>query len=103
MSAAGIREPPADRPPLAAERDLAGRAWAAWSGPRAARLSRALVLGALALIFLHAAATLELVYTIRISYALLVAACVAGFPHIPRGAEQAPSSVRWLGAVLVAL
>jgi O-Antigen ligase len=76
-------------------------AWQAWSGPVCTRLARVLVTLALALLFLQAAATVQVVFTIQISYALLAVACVVGAPHILVGWGRLPSWLRWMAAGLV--
>jgi hypothetical protein len=65
------------------------------------RLSRALVIVALALLFLQAAATVELVFTLQISYGLLLLACVVGAPHILLGWRRLPSWLQWMAVGLV--
>ena len=75
--------------------------WSAWSGPACVRLSRALVTVALALLFLQAAATVELVFTLQISYGLLLLACLVGAPHILLGWRRLPLWLRWMAVGLV--
>jgi len=74
----------------------------AWTGPRWARVSRTLVTVALALLFLQAAATVQVVFTLQVSYGLLAVACVVGAPHILFGWGRLPSWLRWLAVGLVA-
>ena len=71
----------------------AARLQAAWSGEATARGGRLLVIAACILLFLSAAGTLEVVYTIRPSYALLGLACVIAAPHAVRGWRRVPASL----------
>jgi len=61
------------------------------------------VLAGIALIFLEAAATVEVIYTIRPSYALLAAACAFGLPFAFRGWMRLPVTLRWLAVALFAV
>jgi len=79
------------------------RVWVHWSGPTAARISGALTLAGFALLFLDAAGTIELVYTITPSYLLLGAACVVGAPLVLRGWQTLPPGFRWAAFALVAV
>jgi hypothetical protein len=72
----------------------------AWSGPTVARLARVLVLAGAALLFLQSSATVDVVFTVRISEALLLAALVVGAPWAWRGWRTLP---RWLAVNAVAL
>jgi hypothetical protein len=72
-----------------------------WSGPFLAEASRKLVTAGLALLFLHAAGTIEVTFTLRASYLLLIAACLVGAPHILDGWRRLPSWLRWLALGLV--
>jgi hypothetical protein len=76
------------------------RAWAVWSGDVAARWARRLAIAAILVLFLESAATAEVVYTIRPSYALFVLACLVGFPFIVHGWLRLPAPLLWLGALL---
>ncbi|HVM68280.1 MAG TPA: O-antigen ligase family protein [Gaiellaceae bacterium] len=69
---------------------------------RAEPVARALVLVAAALLFLAAAATVQIVYTVTPSLALLGAACVVGAPAVVRGWRRVPAAVALAGAALVA-
>jgi len=53
------------------------------------------------LLFLNAAATVEIVYTLRISYVLLAAACLLGLPHVIAGWRVAPVVARAAAATVV--
>lgn len=75
--------------------------WRGLSGRRATAVTEALVLLGLATLFLHAAATIEIGYTLRVSYVLLLAACAVGLPHLLRGVVAVPPLVRWAGAALL--
>lgn len=79
----------------------AGRVWRAWGGWGPRRASRLLVTAACALLFLHAAGTVELVYTVRASHMLLIAACAAGAPFVVRGWARLPEGLRWFAAALL--
>lgn len=65
-------------------------------------LARAFVLAACACLFLNAAATIEFVYTLRLSYLLLAAGCLVGLPFVVRGWRSLPATLRWPAGVLVA-
>jgi hypothetical protein len=68
--------------------------WDAWSSNQVvARGAEFAVIGACALLCLHAAGTIELVYTIRISYALVAVACVVALPLVVQGWRRLPSTV----------
>lgn len=73
-----------------------------WGGEGALRVTTALVLAACALLSLNAAATVEVVYTLRLSYILLAVACVAGLPFVRRGWRSLPASWRWTAGLVVA-
>lgn len=83
-------------------RGLARQGWAVWAGERTAAVARAFVLVACAALFLNAAATIEVVYTLRISYVLLGVACVVGFPIVLRGWGLLPTTWRLTAAFVVA-
>jgi O-Antigen ligase len=76
--------------------------WQGWATGRAVRYARWLVLVSGGLLFLHAAATIELVYTLRPSQLLLALAAVAGLPLIWHGWMRTPVGVRWLACGLLA-
>lgn len=61
-----------------------------------------LVIAAGALLFLSSAGTIEIVYTIRPSYGLLMLASLAGAPYVWLGWARAPATVRGLALGLVA-
>jgi hypothetical protein len=75
--------------------------WRLWTRPRTAGAARLLVTAALALLFLHAAGTVELVYTIRVSYVLVVGACVVGAPYVVLGWLRLPVWLRWFALALL--
>ena len=56
-----------------------------------------------ATLFLSSAATVHVVYTIRVPYALFAAACVIGFPWVTAGWRAAPTWVRWSALALAAV
>lgn len=64
--------------------------------------TRWIVMAACALLPLSAAATIEIVYTLRISYVLCVIACILGFPYAVDGWRRVPTSLR-VAALSVAL
>lgn len=66
----------------------------AWASEATARVGRLLVVAACALLFLSAAGTLEIVYTIRPSYALLALACGIAAPHVRQGWKRMPATLR---------
>jgi O-antigen ligase len=74
---------------------LLGAAWQAWSGPAPAAVTQTLLVLACAGLFLQSAATLEVVYTFRVSYLLAALAVVVGLPHVVAGWRALPS---WLVA-----
>lgn len=65
------------------------------------RVVRALVLCAALLLSLNAAATLEVVYTLRVSYVLCAIAAAVGFPFVVGGWRRLPLEVQVSAAVLV--
>lgn len=75
--------------------------WSHWSAPVLVRTSQRLVIAALALLFLRAAATVEIVFTVQVSYALLLAACAMAAPSILAGWLRLPSWLGWLAVGLV--
>jgi hypothetical protein len=56
----------------------------AWSGRRTEQAALTLIAAAAAVLFLDAAATVHLVYTIRISYLCAAAAVAVGAPFVVR-------------------
>ena len=84
-------------------RGRADRLWRAWSGPPWERAARYAAIAACALLFLHAAATFEIVYTIRVSHLLLLVACAVGAPFIFYGWRRLPEFVRWAALGLLAV
>lgn len=72
-----------------------------WARPRLRDLTGWLIVAAAVTLFLDSAATIEVGFTVRISYVLLVAANVVGFPWILRGWARLPFSVRASAAALV--
>jgi hypothetical protein len=82
-------------------RILASRLRAHWAGPRAKLISEALVMAACALLFLNAAATVEVVYTFRLSYILLTLACIVGAPFVILGWRTLPIAWRVTAGLLV--
>lgn len=83
-------------------RSLAERVLRSWAGARTFTVARGLVLVACAVLFLNAAATVELVYTLRLSYMLLAAACVVGLPFVVRGWRSLPPAWRWAAGLVAA-
>jgi O-antigen ligase len=79
------------------------RIWAAWSEDRLARAAAWLAVAAFALLFLEAAATVEVVYTITPSYALFAAACAVGAPLVVEGWLRLPRPLLLLAAALLVL
>jgi hypothetical protein len=77
--------------------------WQAWSRPGVARAARALTLAACGTLFLASAATVHIVYTIRVPYALFAVACVVGLPWVVEGWRSAPAWVRATGFALLAV
>jgi len=90
--------PPTDQP-VVRPRTLRER----WTGPRTTTVSRFLVLGACGLLFLNAAATIEVVYTLRLSYLLVAAACVVGWPYVLDGWRLLPRAWCVAAGALVAV
>ncbi len=80
---------------------LGGQAWELWAGERTVAVARAFFLAACTALFLHAAATIEVVYTLRISYILLGVACVVGFPIVLRGWSVLPTTWRLTAGLVV--
>jgi O-antigen ligase len=78
------------------------RLWGLWSSQRSARTARLLVTGSFAVLFLHAAATFELVYTVGLSQILLLAAIVVGAPFVLAGWRRLPLWLRGLVLGLLA-
>jgi hypothetical protein len=94
MSQEVLRRRPAQVQPLPAQ-GLTRRVWAIWSSKDSARLAHALIVVAAALLFLSAAATIHVVYTIRPSYAIVAAAAIVGAPFVAIGLTAVPGFVRW--------
>jgi hypothetical protein len=78
----------------------ADRLLAAWRTPTVARCARALVLAGAAALFLQSAATADVVFTVRISYVLLMGALVLGAPWAWSGWRALPW---WLAVAAAAL
>ena len=78
-----------------------GAVWARWSGTTLAGVTRALVLLAGTSLFLSAAGTLEIGYTLAPSYILLCAAVVTGLPSVLRGWLNLPFQCRVAAVSLV--
>lgn len=108
-----LRRPSGWSPGNAAASDRTGSggvlssAFGAWRRDKVAVVASALVLGGVALLPLEAAATVELVYTIRPSYLLFLIAIVIGAPLVVRGWRAAPGALQaaaglLLGAYLLA-
>ena len=74
---------------------VARRAHAAWSGPAARHASGALLLAACALLFMSAAGTIQVVYTVRASQVLVPLACAVGLPFVWRGCARLPPAATW--------
>lgn len=72
-----------------------------WASERAARTARLLALAACLLLFLESAGTVQIVYTIRASYGLFLAALAVGLPFAMRGFARLPRAVRWSALALV--
>lgn len=77
-------------------------AWQAWSGPTPAAVTQALLVLACAGLFLQSAATLEVLYTFRVSYLLSALAVLVGLPHVVAGWRALPSWLVIGAGVLVA-
>jgi len=71
-----------------------------FGGVRNATVCRALILASAAGLFLHATATVDLGYTLRLSYLLLLVACTLGMRHIAAGWRSIPGHLG-LAAVLL--
>jgi hypothetical protein len=78
----------------------ADRLLAAWRSPLMARCARALTLAGAATLFLQSAATVDVVFTVRVSYVLLMAALVVGAPWAWSGWRALPW---WLAVAAAAL
>jgi len=74
----------------------------AWSGPRAERWTRWLVLGGAAALPLQSTATVDIGFTLRVSYVLFGLALVVGLPFAWRGLWLLPPWLRWSAAGLLA-
>jgi hypothetical protein len=85
-----------------AVREVATRLWRGWAGPQCESVARTITLAACGLLFLQAAATIEIVYTVRPSDVLLLLACGIGAPVILRGWWSMSPTIRWLALGLVA-
>lgn len=78
------------------------RRWAAWS-QRGDRLARGLLLAAGATLWLDAAATVNIGYTVQLAQLVLAAAVVVGLPHLWTGFERIPSGMRYALTALLAV
>src|SRR6476659_5371833 len=76
------------------------RLWNAWARFLCRPAEALLLLGAVAL-FLESTATINVSYTIRVSFVLLGLGCAAGFPWIFRGWARAPLALRVLAGALL--
>jgi O-antigen ligase len=72
-----------------------------WASSSNERLARGLALAAAACLFLESTGTVDLVYTIRPSYALMGAALLAGAPFVWRGWRSVPFWIRVTGGALL--
>lgn len=71
-----------------------------WASPRLEPIARGLVYVAAALLFLEAAATVHVVFTVPLSYiATLLAVCIGG-GFVVRGWGRLPALLRWSAAAL---
>jgi hypothetical protein len=82
-------------------RDARRPRFIAIGGPRHEAICRGLVLASAATLFLHDAATVGVSYTLRLSYALVVAACLLGAPFVLRGWRRLPVGVKLAVLLLV--
>lgn len=69
--------------------------------PRHEAVCRGLILASACALFLHDAATVGVSYTLRISYALMVVACLLGAGFVVRGWLSAPVAVKLAASFLV--
>lgn len=76
-------------------------AWQYWSGPALARISRVLVITAAGLLFLQAAGTIDIVFTLRPSQILVTAALVLGLPCAWQGWRSLPRGLGIAASVLL--
>ena len=74
-----------------------------WSAPWAERAALWLLVAAAALLFLNAAATVEVGFTLQPSYGLALAAVALGAPAVVRGWRRMPPPIRLAAAVLLAV
>src|SRR5437762_1204833 len=72
-----------------------------WSGRIFTEAATVLALGGLGTIFIDAAGTVDVGYTVRIPYALLGVACAIGAPLVVAGWLALPSHLRLLAAALL--
>jgi hypothetical protein len=75
--------------------------WALWDAPRLRRWSRWLILTAAAALFLERAGTIEVGYTLTISYVLIVLASVINAPAVLRGWRILPPWLSYTAAALL--
>ena len=88
--------------PAGVERRI-GEAWALWDAPQLRRWSRWLILAAAAALFLERAGTIEVGYTLTISYVLIVLASMINAPTVLRGWRILPSWISCVAAALLAV
>lgn len=77
-------------------------AWALWDAPQLRRWSRWLILAAAGALFLERAGTIEVGYTLTISYVLIVFASMINAPAVLRGWRILPSWTSCAAAALLA-
>ena len=77
-------------------------AWALWDAPQLRRWSRWLILAAAGALFLERAGTIEVGYTLTISYVLIVFASITNAPAVLRGWRILPSWTTCAAAALFA-
>jgi hypothetical protein len=75
--------------------------WSRWRDERLLGVTRTLLLGAVALLGLSAAGTIEITFTLQPSYALLGLAALAGLPWAVEGWLRLPRSVQAAAAALL--
>jgi O-antigen ligase len=75
--------------------------WGRWRGERLLGVTRMLLLGAVALLGLSAAGTIEITFTLQPSYALLGLAALSGLPWAVDGWLRLPRSVQAAAAALL--
>jgi len=81
--------------------EVARSAWRSWAAHTPRGLCIWLVTAACALLFLDAAGTLEIVYTVTPSYVLLMVACIVGVPIVFSGWRTLPAEVRLFAGMLL--